>query len=144
MARSKIASTSKDVITDDGSVLISVAKGEQLHIDIQFNWLTNLTGYTITAKVIEGVNVSGAVPTAIKVGGVTTDLVVIDPVVTDNMIILVIPQTLVSSYAPQPTPTASVFAFVDLEIADAGIGPAQQIWKPMRGLVEISYSPTDI
>jgi hypothetical protein len=144
MARSKIASTSKDVITDDGSVLIAVAKGEQLHIDIQFNWLTNLTGYTILAKVLEGVNVNGAIPTEVKTGGVVTDLVVLDPVITDNMIILVIPQTMVTGYVPQPTPTTSVFAFMDLEIADTGIGPEQQIWKPMRGLVEISYSPTDI
>lgn len=44
MARSKINSASKDLITDDGSVLVSVVEGEQIHMDVTLNWLTNLTG----------------------------------------------------------------------------------------------------
>ena len=31
-----------------------------------------------------------------------------------------------------------------LEIADTGVGVNQQIWKPMRGVVEVRYSPTEV
>lgn len=50
MARSKITSASKDLITDDGSVLVSVIKGEQIHLNITLAWLTNIADYTILQK----------------------------------------------------------------------------------------------
>ena len=73
MARSRINSASKDIIDDNGAVLISLIKGEQIHMDMTLNWLTNLSNYTITVKVVEadmsGVT-SGSYPTVKKTGGV--------------------------------------------------------------------------
>jgi hypothetical protein len=125
MARSKITSASKDLIDDNGAVLISVIKGEQIHIELTLSWLTNLQGYTIIAKVQEGQNNSlGTIPTAIQPSGVVTTLPLLNPLTTDNKI-------------------KPVYGFIDLEVADTGTGNNQQIWKPFRGLVEIRYSPTE-
>ena len=144
MARSKITSASKDLIDDNGAVLISVIKGEQIQIELTLSWLTNLQGYTILAKVQEGQNNSlGTVPTAIQPSGVVTTLPLLNPLTTDNKITLVIPQTLGTGWAVAPTVDKPVYGFIDLEVADTGTGNNQQIWKPFRGLVEIRYSPTE-
>jgi len=144
MARSKITSSSKDLIDDNGAVLISVIRGEQIHIELTLSWLTNLQGYTILAKVQEGQNnVLGTIPTAIQPSGVVTTLPLLNPLITDNKITLVIPQTLGTGWAIAPSPDKPVYGFIELEVADTGVGNQQQIWKPFRGLVEIRYSPTE-
>jgi hypothetical protein len=129
MARSKINSASKDLIDDNGAVLISVVEGEQIHMDMTLNWLTSLSGYTVTAKVVEadmsGV-ASGSYPTVVKSGGQVTTLDLIDAVTTDNTFKIVIPENLIG-----------------VEVRDGGVGSAQQIWKPFRGLVEVLYSPSE-
>lgn len=146
MARTKITAANQDLITDDGSVLVSVIKGEQLHLNMTLNWLTNLTGYTIFAKVIEGANDgNGTIPTAPKSPSpVITELPILDKEDSNNQFILVIPQTLGSTWATQPGVDTPVYGFVDMEIQDTGIGDRKQIWKPFRGLIEIRYSPTEV
>lgn len=145
MPRSKITSSSKDLITDDGAILASVIHGEQTRLDIVVGWLTNLSNYTITAKVVEGNNTqgSGEKPVAAEVGGAIITLPIIDTVVTDNQFDIVIPQTLIDTWATTPEPDKPIYGFIGLEIQDSGAGNAQQIWKPMRGLVEVLYSPTE-
>jgi hypothetical protein len=144
MARSKITSSGKDLITDDGAILLSVVKGEQIHFNITLGWLSDLTGYTILCKVVEGANDGeGSKPTGVQPSGVVTSLTIIDTVVTDNEFKIVIPQTLGSTWTEAPKPDKAVYGFIDLEIADTGIGAAQQVWKPLSGLIEISYSPTE-
>jgi len=144
MARSRISSESKDLLSDDGAVLISIIDGEQIHLDIQLNWLTNLTGYAITSKIVEGLNDGeGSKPLGVKPGGNVRTLSFIDTVTTDNKITLVIPDDLVEPYSPPPKPDKPVYAYIDLEIADTGSGINKQIWKPLRGLVEILYSPSE-
>lgn len=144
MARSKITSSSKDLIDDNGAVLISVIRGEQIHIELTLSWLTNLQGYTILAKVQEGQNNGlGTVPTTIQPSGVVTILPLLNPLITDNKITLVIPQTLGTGWNVAPSPDKPVYGFIELEVADTGVGNQQQIWKPFRGLVEIRYSPTE-
>ena len=133
------------MITDDGAILASVIHGEQTRLDIVVGWLTNLSNYTITAKVVEGNNTqgSGEKPVAAEVGGAVITLPIIDTVVSDNQFDIVIPQTLIDTWATTPEPDKPIYGFIGLEIQDSGAGNAQQIWKPMRGLVEVLYSPTE-
>ena len=146
MPRSNITSTSKDLITDDGAILASVVKGEQTRLNITVGWLTNLSGYTITAKVVEGNNTqgTGATPTDVDSSNpVITTLTILDSTPTDNQFEIVIPHTLIDTWGTYPIPDKPVYGFIGLEIKDTGVGTAQQIWKPMRGLVEVRYSPTE-
>jgi hypothetical protein len=145
MGRDRINSPSKDAIKKSGTALFSLVKGEQLHIGMTASWLTNLTGCTVTVKVIEGDNDGlGTVPTAHKSTPVITALTVLDPIVSDNEFKIVFPDTLCDTWSTQPTPDKPVYGFIGVEIADAGVGAQQQIWKPVRGLVEILYSPTEV
>lgn len=56
---------------------------------------------------------------------------------------MVIPKTLGFNWLHQPQPDKPTYGFIDIEIQDSGVGDAQQIWKPFRGLIEIRYSPTE-
>ena len=146
MARSKINSASKDLINDDGAVLISLVEGEQIHMDMTLNWLTSLQDYTVTVKVVEadmtGVT-AGNYPTVKRVGGQVTVLTTIDATVTDNTFKIVIPENLIDLWATQPTPQSPTYGWIGVEVRDSGVGSAQQIWKPFRGLVEVLYSPSE-
>jgi hypothetical protein len=147
MARSRINSRSKDLISDDGAVLVSLVEGEQIQMDITLSWLTNLTGYTLTAKIVEA-DMAGAVdedgyPTGVKAGGVVTTLDILDATVTDNTFKIVIPEDLIDSWTTQPSPEAPTYGWIGLEVRDTGVGNAQLIWKPFRGLVEVLYSPSE-
>ena len=146
MPRSKITSKSQDLITDDGSIIASIVHGEQTRINITASWLTNLSGYTITAKVVEGDNVqdSGIIPGTARETPVVTTLPILDTTPTDNIFDIVIPQDLINTWDTFPAPDKPIYGFIDLEIADTGTGNNQQIWKPMRGLIEVRYSPTEI
>lgn len=145
MARSRITSTSKDIITDDGAVLISVIQGEQIRLELTLNWLTNLTDFDIAVKVVEAdmteLNRRGR-PIQVQTGGVTTSLTVVDPETTDNKFQVVIPKTLSDAWTTQPTPDSPVYGFFGFRIADPGVGDEQQVFKFMRGLVEVLYSPS--
>jgi hypothetical protein len=149
MARTRINSKSKDLIKDNGSVLLSIIEGEQIQLGITLGWLTNLTGYTIVAKIVEADSSAidhtdpQSLPTVVKAGGQITTLPIIDSDATDNTFQIVIPETLVASYATQPSPTQPTYGWIGVEVADTGTGNAKQIWKPMRGLVEILYSPSE-
>jgi len=145
MARSKISTTTNDVITDDGSILVSLIDGEQHRMGVTLGWLTNLTGYTITAKVVEAANVQGSatVPTDVQPSGDVQTLTVIDATVTDNTFELVFPSTLIDAWATTPEPDQPVYGYIGLEVADTGAGASQLIWKPIRGLVEVRYSPSE-
>jgi hypothetical protein len=145
MGRDRINSPSKDAIKKSGTALFSLVKGEQLHIGMTAAWLTNLSGCTITAKVVEGSNDGlGTVPTEQDATPVITVLPVLDADVSDNEFKLVFPDDLCDTWSTQPTPDKPVYGFVGVEIADSGSGDQQQKWKPVSGLVEILYSPTEV
>lgn len=145
MARSKITSKTNDIITDDGSVLISLIDGEQQRMGVTLGWLTDLTGYTLTAKIVEAANAqgSGNLPTDVQTAGDVQTLTIIDTTVTDNTFEIVFPSTLIDAWATTPEPDQPVYGYVGLEVADTGVGTSQQIWKPIRGLVEVRYSPSE-
>ena len=147
MARSKINSRSKDLIKDNGAVLVSVVEGEQIRLDITLGWLTSLVGYTVVAKIVEadmaGTLDTDGYPVDIKAGGIVTTLPLIDDVTTDNTFKIVIPDDLIALWTTQPSPNSPAYGWIGLEVADSGLGNLQQIWKPFRGLVEVVYSPSE-
>jgi len=171
MARSSITSKSKDLISDDGSILVSLIKGEQTQIAVTLNWITNLNGYIITPKVIEGANnSSGTLPTQVHQtnpnirllqvlyttgGNLTLDAnaSTTGSANNNNTFTLVFPEDLITqggsgsndgSYNVQPDINKPVYGFLGVEVKDTGTGPLQQIYKPFRGLVEIRFSPTEV
>lgn len=148
MARSRINSRSKDLIDDNGSVLISVIEGEQIHMDITLNWITNLSNYTLTAKIVEADSSQldysrDELPTLEQQNGQVVTLAIIDSDPTDNTFKIVIPENLVDAWVTQPRPTKPSYGWIGLEVRDSGVGSLQQVWKPMRGLVEVLYSPSE-
>lgn len=144
MARSRITSPSKDLIKDDGAVLVSIVQGEQLHLNLTLAWLTNISAYTITCKVVEALNDgTGNIPKVVRHNGAVTSITLLDTADTNNQLLLVIPELLSSSWLVQPTPGKPVYGYIDLEVKDTGVGQRQQIWKPLRGLIEVLYSPTE-
>jgi len=143
--RTRITSQSHDAITDDGNALFSLVNGEQLHIEVSLSWFTSLNGCTITPKVIEGDNSDlGTKPTVAATSPTITTLDIIDADINDNKFKIVFPQDLISSWTASPLPNKPVYGFFGLEIADNNTGNAQQIWKPVRGMVEVLYSPTEV
>jgi hypothetical protein len=160
MARSGISSTSNDIFDDNGATMISVVRGEQLQIVIQIGWVTNLNGYNVHARLVEGINAGGGRPTGVKPGGITRLLTKLNGFIrdvddSDNTFKMVIPYDLCSGMSPQPVPDQPVYMYLDLEVGEPGTGPDAnplgssaapdlQVWKPVRGLVEISYSPTEV
>lgn len=148
MARSKINSKSKDLLDDNGSVLVSIIEGEQIHMDVTLNWLTNLSDYTMVAKIVEADSSSldytkDELPTQEQSGGEITTLDIIDSDSSDNNFKIVIPEDLVNNWTTQPRPEKPSYGWIGLEVRDAGINQYQQIWKPLRGLVEVLYSPSE-
>jgi hypothetical protein len=149
MARSRITSPSKDLITDDGAILASLAEGEQIRIEITINWLINLSDYFVVAKVVEALNEGKVVsvdddnlPDRVRPDGDIRQLAVIDTNPEDNKFELVLPKDLTDNWVVKPAPNRPVYGFIDLKIADSGEDNEQQIWKPLRGMVEVVYSPT--
>jgi len=146
MPRSPIRDKTLDTITDDGSVIVSVAKGEQIHLTFTLEWITDLTGYTITAKVVEANNTAGDLTTPPLQEADTpevTTLPIIDDVVTDNTFKVVITDDLADNWDVQPTPDDPVYGYFALSVADDGVGDAQQIFVPVRGLIEVRYNPVE-
>jgi len=145
MARSKITSASQDLISDNGAILTSVVDGEQIHLEVTLNWLTNLEYYEKKVTVVEALNTGdGKIPSNVRPGGISLDLVIIDEVRTDNTFKVVIPEELITDWTVQPTPSNPVYGYIELEVRDPGMDEAKQIWKPIRGLVEVLYSPTEV
>lgn len=148
MARTKINSKSKDTISDDGSLLVSLIHGEQIRMTVTLGWLTNLTGYTITAKCVEADSRSldwdeNELPLLPQSGGQVVTCPIIDSDVTDNTFEIVFPEELANNFTTMPKPNRPSYAWFGLEVSDNGTGDQQMVFKPMRGLVEILYSPSE-
>lgn len=48
------------------------------------------------------------------------------------------------AWTVQPTTTSNIYGFFELRVTEPAGGLFQRTWKPMRGLVELLYSPTDL
>lgn len=76
MARDRITSAKKDLISDKGSILLSIVRGEQMELPIVLDFITIADlNYTYEAVIIEGSNDGiGTYPTAVQPGGVEDSL----------------------------------------------------------------------
>jgi hypothetical protein len=72
-----------------------------------------------------------------------TTLTIIDDTVSDNIFKVVIPSTLCDNWDVQPTPDDPVYGYFALSVADTGVGSNQQIFVPVRGLIEVRYNPAE-
>ena len=57
-----------------------------------------------------------------------------------NSVQLIWDDRLSASWSGTLMPDQPQYGFFGLEIKDTGLGEEQQIWKPLRGLVEVRYS----
>ena len=83
MARSRLTNTTQDLITDGGSVLWSMVKGEQLEFPITLTFIEDASvkptnNYTYEAAVVEAENILGQTdrPNRVRTGGAKTTLFV--------------------------------------------------------------------
>jgi hypothetical protein len=144
MARSSLTDVSLSINDDNGGVLWSFVKGEQQESEVTLGFLTDLTGFVLEAVIIEALNEPGsdAVPSAIRPSGVQTTLTVRVPAGVQNKVYIQFPSALGSTWLVQPTPDTKVYGFFELRVSEPG-GTFPKTWKPLRGLVALSYSPTD-
>jgi hypothetical protein len=63
---------------------------------------------------------------------------------TSNRVYLQFPSTLGSEWAVQPTVGSSTHGFFELRVTEPEGVVFRRTWKPVRGMVEILFSPTDI
>lgn len=196
MARTRLTNITQDLITDSGSVLWSLVKGEQLEFPITLNFIEDASvkannNYVYEAVVVEAANVAGQEekPVAVRTGGVQTTLFVRLPIFVGawqstetynkeevvsydnkyyklvsgagrvsaitpdadplwittslNKVYVQYPSSLASTWSVQPLVDSPVYGFFELRVTE----PTDQIFtrtfKPVRGMVEILFSPTD-
>jgi hypothetical protein len=63
---------------------------------------------------------------------------------TPNCIFLQFPSSLASTWTVKALPESPVYGFFELRVTEPVSTPFPQTWKPMRGVVEILFSPTDL
>jgi hypothetical protein len=71
----------------------------------------------------------------------------VDPlweVTTLNIIYVQFPSTLGYAWTIQPTTTFSSYGFFELRVTEPTMSLFTRTWKPVRGMVEILFSPTDL
>jgi len=81
---------------------------------------------------------------AAVVNAVTPDL---DPnwtVTTLNKIHLQFPTTLADTYAISASVNSPIYGFFELRVTEPNTSVYRRTWKPIRGMIEILFSPTDI
>jgi hypothetical protein len=192
MARSSLTTGGISLVSDTGGVLFPLVQGEQLEFPVSVEFLSNLSGYTYEAVVVEADNTAGqtAVPTAIKVGGTQTTLNVRTPVhrgnwdapqayntnelvsysgneyrlksgagrisaltpdmdamwevTSANTLFVQFPNTLSLNWSQQPTVDTAVYGYFELRVTEPSVHAFPQTWKPVRGAVEVSFSPTQL
>jgi hypothetical protein len=191
MARSQLDQVKQDLLSDPGSVLFSIVRGEQLSYPLDLNGFTTLVGYTFEAVVVEADNVADQTdpPKLHKSGGVQTTLTVVIPTNQGNWnaptaynendtvfynskyyrlirgtayvnatppdadpsweesavnrIFIRFPMTLGGTWAVQPNVQSNVYGFFELRVTETS-GAFPSTWKPVRGMIEILFSPTEL
>ena len=79
-----------------------------------------------------------------RVSTITPDL---DPLWTEttlNKLYIQFPSTLGATWTVQPTVGFPSYGFFELRITEPSNPVYQKTWKPVRGMVEILFSPTDV
>lgn len=81
---------------------------------------------------------------AARVSATTPDLDPLWVVTSLSKVYIQFPKTLASTWAIQPAATYSTYGFFELRVTEPTESPPllTRTWKPIRGMVEIMYSPT--
>ena len=58
-----------------------------------------------------------------------------------NRVFIQFPKTVSIDWAVKPVVNAPVYGFIELEVKENG-GEFPRVWKPVRGMIELLYSPT--
>jgi hypothetical protein len=189
MARSRIHDTKQDLVTDSGSILWSIIRGEQLVLPAYLSFIHDVNNnFTYSACVVEADNIEGqqTIPERIKENGQSVELTVALPtflgewepatayhagesvtyndvyytlsvgagrvnstpppddkfwfIDKPNKVLVRFPSTLTVNWAVLPTPSRPVYGFFELTVTETN-PYFPRIWKPVRGVVEILYSP---
>jgi hypothetical protein len=61
-----------------------------------------------------------------------------------NKIHIQFPSTLGSTWSVKPTASIPVYGFVEIRVTEPPGGIYQRTWKPIRGLIELGFSPTEL
>ena len=80
-------------------------------------------------------------------GRVNSTLPNIDPLWTEttlNTIYLQFPSTLAATWTVQPTADSAMYGFFELRVTEPTDPVFTRTFKPVRGMVEILFSPTDV
>jgi hypothetical protein len=64
--------------------------------------------------------------------------------ITLNTVYVEVPSTLGNNWVQKPMPNAKVYGFFELQVTEPANGVFQRTWKPVSGVIEIAYSPTDV
>lgn len=81
------------------------------------------------------------------VARVSATLPTVDPLweeTTLNRVYIQFPTTLASTWVVQPNVLSDVYGFIELRVTEPNNSILQRTWKPIRGMVQIGYSPTDV
>ena len=61
-----------------------------------------------------------------------------------NTIYIQVPSTLGKTWTTQPTLEGAVYGLFELRVTEPVSAPYRRTWKPLRGMVAINYSPTEL
>ena len=61
-----------------------------------------------------------------------------------NNVYVQIPAALGSTYSVQPTVGSPIYAFLELKVQEPVDALYQRTWKPVRGVIEMLFSPVDV
>lgn len=81
---------------------------------------------------------------AARVSAITPNLDPLWETTTMNKLYLQFPKTLASTWEVSPTVEAPVYGFFELRVTEPAYSLFQKTWKPIRGMVQIAFSPTEI
>lgn len=79
-----------------------------------------------------------------RVSAITPNLDPLWSVTTLNKVYLQFPTTLATTWVVQPIVDAPVYGFFELRVTEPTDPIFQRTWKPVRGMVEVLFSPTDV
>lgn len=140
MPRSNIRAKTIDTIDDNGSVIISIAQGEQFTFNVTCDWISDYSLYDPSAAIVEADNVEGDlddVPFLPRTGGLVTNLVCQR---TASSFTVRIPTFFSQNWAVQPTPDDPTYGFFAFQIEE-NVLATPPIYVPLRGLIEVRYNP---
>lgn len=140
MPRSNIRAKTIDTIDDNGSVIISIAQGEQLTFNVTCDWVADYSLYDPSAAIVEADNVAGDlddVPLQPRAGGSVHSLVCTQ---TATHFTIRIPTFFSQVWDVQPTPDDPTYGFFAFQI-EQNVLATPPIYVPLRGLIEVRYNP---